>query len=137
MMMVFEKKTSKKKQDVIEEAIAFVSEYYDIDGINIYIEPRRSLLKTLNQAGNMIYEGDNDYAISIDITQSLKEIFITTLHEMVHVAQFFTGKLSYGENMGHMFDGKFYPKDVEYRQRPWEIEAHKMEDVLLNEFAKG
>lgn len=74
--------------------------------------------------GTCLDIGDRDYLIEVDKKLSLGDDFLTTVfHEMVHVKQYVRKEL-YSEC-------NFYDTREEYLNLPWEIEAYKMQEVLL------
>ena len=74
--------------------------------------------------GTCLDVGDRDYLIEVDKKLSLGDDFLTTVfHEMVHVKQYVRKEL-YSEC-------NFYDTREEYLNLPWEIEAYKMQEVLL------
>lgn len=66
--------------------------------------------------------------------QSTEYTFIRdVVHEMVHLKQYYTGKLKFLST--HVrYDGKNIYKDLEYQDRPWEIEAFGMESYLIEDY---
>lgn len=82
--------------------------------------------------------GDNKYCVIIsrDLKPSMFPEII--LHELVHVSQFSTGRLSYDEISDTVsWDGKVFPhKSTSYHELPWEQHAHSTEAALLVEYHK-
>lgn len=74
--------------------------------------------------------------IEINKNLDLNTMVSTILHEMVHVKQIMSKKLVQGEGnkpskwLGVETKGK-------YADLPWEIEAYKLEEVMLAEFKNG
>lgn len=64
--------------------------------------------------------GDNEYEIDLKRTLRLREMLITLAHEMVHVKQYFKGEYDQPNET-----------DIEYWDRPSEIEAHGREVGLF------
>lgn len=122
MIVYFENKISKKKEDVILKAIDIAQRELmsDVDDINIYIQSKRNLYSKYNICGDCMWEDDNDYRIRIDSSIEISELITTVLHEMVHVKQYI-----YGEDVDN---------NLPYYDRPHEIEAHKLEIVLKRIF---
>lgn len=67
---------------------------------------------------------------------SAKELFYPTIHELVHVSQIHTGKLSASRTGVFVWEDKTYPIDPatisykEYQQLPWELEAYEQQHIL-------
>lgn len=82
--------------------------------------------------------GDNKYRVIIsrDLKPSMFPEII--LHELVHVSQFSTGRLSYDEISDTVsWDGEVFPhKSTSYHELPWEQHAHSTETDLLVEYHK-
>ena len=71
--------------------------------------------------------GKRDYHIEINKKLSLTDNFLTTIfHEMVHVKQYVRKEL-YSEC-------NFYKTRDEYLNLPWEVEAYRVQEELLNEW---
>jgi hypothetical protein len=67
---------------------------------------------------------------------SAKELFYPTIHELIHVSQIFTGKLSISRTGVYVWENKTYPVDPlkmsykDYQQLPWERDAHEQQMIL-------
>tara|TARA_B100000073_G_scaffold327316_1_gene312896 strand:+ start:2086 stop:2544 length:459 start_codon:yes stop_codon:yes gene_type:complete len=73
-----------------------------------------------------------EFNIEIDSKQKLRDLLVTLAHEMVHVKQFSKGELYESTKVSkHRWQGKWLKKDLEYWDRPWEIEAHGREIGLF------
>lgn len=75
----------------------------------------------------------------IRIDSLLEEIeFVTTiLHEMVHVKQYLKGEL---KDKGHFitfWKKQKFDRRTEFAEKPWEVEAYMMEEILTEEFYNG
>ena len=68
-----------------------------------------------------------DYSIEIEDDLTEQEKLQTLAHEFVHVKQYLMGELS----MDHKYWRGSKIKNLEYREEPWEIEAHNREQELL------
>ena len=98
--------------------------------------PRMNLditVKLCKPTGAMGYclEEDNNrtFELEIDKTQSLRALLETVAHEMVHVKQYARRELNPNKEV---WMGKTYnPKNVNYWDLPWEIEAHGREVGLF------
>lgn len=65
-------------------------------------------------------------------TEGIDAMMKTAMHEMVHVAQFRSGKLRYEPAMV-WYDGTVDSDDLAYLESPWEKEAYAMEEVLFKQ----
>jgi hypothetical protein len=75
-----------------------------------------------------------EFLIEID-THLDKETYITVLlHEMIHLLQWVRGDLKLKASKMH-YKGKCV-EDLEYWNKPHEVEAHKLEKILYREYIK-
>ena len=93
-------------------------------------------------ATGFCWEGDSNREFNLEIKQSLnEEEFIETVcHEMVHVWQGATKRMTEESNKRLWLckDGKYrnYP-NCDYMRQPWEVEAYRMQSDLLKEFKES
>jgi hypothetical protein len=74
------------------------------------------------------HDGLDDYEIRL-WTEDVSAI----LHEMVHVMQYANYELEvYSEGRGY-WQGKLY-ENLTYEESPWEIEAFRLEEILVKNF---
>ena len=77
------------------------------------------------------------FEIEVGRNMRLRALLETVAHEMVHVKQYAQGELYESVKQGkHRWQGKWLPKDPEYWDRPWEIEAHGREVGLFVRWAE-
>lgn len=77
--------------------------------------------------GTCLDINNRDYVIEVDKKLSLGDNFLTTIfHEMVHVKQYVRKEL--------YSDCNFYDTREEYLNLPWEIEAYRVQEELLDEW---
>ena len=118
---------SKSQKNHVEKMVAFCAKK---------LMPKMNLDITVNlckPTGAMGYccEADNKrtFELEIDKSQSLRALLETVAHEMVHVKQYARRELDPNKEV---WMGKTYnPKDVNYWDLPWEIEAHGREVGLF------
>jgi len=53
-------------------------------------------------------------------------------HEIIHISQYYSGKLNYENNVIKWDDRVYQLNDIQYEDRPWEIEAFSQEKELSN-----
>ena len=76
---------------------------------------------------NIEIKNMKDYVIEVDKKLSLGDNFLTTVfHEMVHVKQYVRKEL--------YSDCNFYDTREEYLNLPWEVEAYRVQEELLDEW---
>ena len=65
-----------------------------------------------------------------------RDLFYPTIHELVHVSQMHTGKLSMSRTGVYLWENKTYPINPltmsyqAYQQLPWELDAHAQQKIL-------
>lgn len=83
------------------------------------------------------YPYDRQFKIYISVALDPYNFLETMMHELVHVKQFAKGEMKdYARDSKHIrwHKEKINLESVEYRNLPWEIEAHTLEKPLAHEF---
>jgi len=102
--------------------------------IFINIRTIRKLAEKQGVYGDVIDEGDREFTVRIDVSLPLEELISTMLHEMVHVWQYTTKRMIYKWVHEVRFNKDVYSWDMPYNDRPWEIEANKLEKQLKEKY---
>lgn len=123
--MIYEVENLPKKVslDLLDRAVSFAADFLDLD-VDLLVE-FENLKK--HQCGFCDYDED-EVVITIAKRLSVHEMIVTLFHEMVHVKQYAEGRL---EQVGVWLGQKY---DCDYCDLPWEIEAHEMEQVMMEQF---
>jgi len=133
----FQNKCAKHRKRAIEDAIMFASSQL-MSRIRkpVYINIRtiRKLAEKQGVYGDVIDEGDREFTVRIDVSLPLEELISTMLHEMVHVWQYTTKRMVYKWVHEVRFNKDVYSWDMPYNDRPWEIEANKLEKQLKEKY---
>lgn len=117
MLVEFESRFAKRKEELICDAIAFgSSKLFSEDNVYINIIAMRKQ----GVCGDCMYEDDNEFTIRLSKSLSPSELVTTVLHELVHVSQYLRGMIM--------------NNDLPYDERPHEIEAHAMEKQLTEAY---
>jgi len=117
MIVEFEGKFAKIKEDLICNAIAFgANKMFPNEDVYINIQA----VKKEGLCGDCMYEDDNEFTIRLNRSLTLSELVTTVLHELVHVSQYLKGMVM--------------DTTSAYEDRWQEIEAHAMEKQLKEEF---
>jgi hypothetical protein len=123
---------SKRNKVLVAKAIKYAVYRYGIQDIDLVAKLGKPNKKAWG------YSDDNEvsgYKIWIYPASSqgegILEILSTVFHEMTHIKQFHLGELDLNRLIPR-WKGKKCKAD--YKNQPWEIEAHEMEAVLLKEF---
>lgn len=119
-----------KKNQLVESIIKRASCYLELP-TTIEIE--------FQDLGNSAYgETDIDHKrITLNFKLELNDLFIPLLHELIHLEQIHTGKLSRSKDGQYVWEGQvFYVNPLsmsyeEYRQLPWEFDSDKKQQKLL------
>lgn len=90
----------------------------------------------LSSYGETILSPTNKNSIILNSQLTLRELFYPTIHELVHVSQIHTGRLSISRTGVFVWENKTYPVDPlkmsyrEYQKLPWEVDAHEQQMIL-------
>lgn len=122
MIIYFENQISKKKQDIVMNAINLACKELlpRIRNLNISIITSRNLFKKYGVCGDCMWEDGRDFTIRLDNSINIDELITTILHEMVHVKQYVRNE--------------YFNYDLPYNERPHEIEAHTLERSLKGKY---
>ena len=118
-------KTNKKQQQIIERALWFAKSYllprHKIDEIEI------ESVTDLHAHGDCYDADDRSYIIRVNKDLSKEDLLTTIFHEFVHIKQHI--KREFG---GDIFE--LSNQEVAYEDRPYEIEAFRLEKEMLEEY---
>jgi len=125
--MIYEVENLPKKVslDLLDRAVSFAADFLDLE-VDLLIE-FESLKK--HQCGFCDYDAD-EVILTISKRLSVHEMIVTLFHEMVHVKQYAEGRL---EQVGVWLGQKY---DCDYVDLPWEVEAHEIEQVMMEKFGE-
>lgn len=113
---------------VLEKALAFAGDFLGAgDDLMVFL----GFGNYGPVAGYADNTDDDEYEVLINRNLDLDEMIVTLFHEMVHVYQMYSGRYNVDEQT---WDGVDYSK-ASYLERPWEIEAYELEQVMLKGFA--
>ena len=124
-MFIEFRNTNKKQQQTIEDALWFAKSYllprHKIDEIEI------ESWKDLPHDGDCYDADDRSFIIRVNKELSKEELLTTIFHEFVHIKQHI--KKEFG---GDVFG--ISNEEVAYMDRPYEIEAFRLEKEMLEEY---
>ena len=114
------------------------------NSLDITIRIEKNLYEKRSIWGDMFCDDEerSPKCFDIRLNYSGKQSFATLIkvlcHELIHVVQFATRRLRYLSDPYRIgFLSEHYSSDVvEYDDRPWEIEAHELEDEVF-EYVKA
>ena len=133
IVIEFETKCSALRREAIEAAVHFAASQMlprIRKPVFINIRAIRKLAKKQGVYGDCMDEGDREFTIRIDVSLPLDQMITTILHEMVHVWQYVSNRMVYKWVHEVRFAKEVYSWDMPYDDRPWEIEAHRLEKQL-------
>ena len=131
MYIEFKRRTNKKLKRTIEDALWFAKSYllprHKID--EIHIEPLKFDQYGLSNLNGDVYDlDDRSYYIRINRQLSVDDLIKTIFHEFVHIKQ----------HIKKEFGGDVFAVDksskVAYEDRPYEIEAFKLERKMFDNY---
>ena len=124
-MFIEFRNTNKKRQRTIEDALWFAKSYllprHKIDEIEI------ESWKDLPHDGDCYDADDRSFIIRVNIDLSKEDLLTTIFHEFVHIKQHI--KKEFG---GDVFG--ISNEEVAYMDRPYEVEAFRLEQEMLEEY---
>ena len=125
-MFIEFRNTNKKRQRTIEDALWFAKSYllprHKIDEIHV-----ESVKNWGDKNGDVYDADDRSYIIRVNKELSEQDLLTTIFHEFVHIKQHI--KKEFG---GDVFG--ISNEEVAYMDRPYEIEAFRLEKKLLEEY---
>ena len=133
---------SKVQQDMIRSATSHALDYLIStrmkNSLEITIIIKKDLYKNKLLWGDMSVEDDSrspkfyDVRLSYSGVQSYGQLIKVLCHELIHVAQFATRRLRHLSGPLRIGFGRdhYTSSGVDYDDRPWELEAHALEDEI-------
>jgi hypothetical protein len=125
-----------KKQRELVESMA----YYCVDMLGMSklrtLDIEVKLTKLTSAIGYCLSYDTRNFELEIAKQSSLRRMLETVAHEMVHVKQYARKELVDQDMDGVCFLGKKINPDVEYWDKPYEIEAHGREVGLFIRWAQ-
>ena len=124
-MFIEFRNTNKKRQRTIEDALWFAKSYllprHKIDEIEI------ESVKGLDIYGDCYDTDDRSFLVRVNKDLSEEDLLTTIFHEFVHIKQHI--KKEFGGDVFAISNDK-----VAYMDRPYEVEAFRLEKELLEEY---
>jgi Zn-dependent peptidase ImmA (M78 family) len=118
MLVEFESKFAKNKENLICDAIAYGMAKLFPHESDVYINIEA--IRKQGVCGDCMFEDDKDFTIRLNKSLSLSDLVTTVLHELVHVKQYLEGMVMDTESA--------------YEDRWQEVEAHALEKELTEGF---
>lgn len=112
---------TKKERSIIKEALFFAKEYLIPRIRNLDVEI--SLVKNMDVDADVVGD-EREFVMRIRKGQDRDDLLTAVFHEMVHVKQ-------YVRNEFPVFE---VGCEVDYLERPWEIEAFDLQEKMLDTY---
>jgi hypothetical protein len=113
---------------LIQKSELRIRKYINLpEKVKIILRPIRDVI---GSAATYRVKTQNYYSVEIDVRQNLDEFCDTLLHELVHIEQYFEGRLKLKSELFYsIYEGRkirlVSHKSDEYNNLPWEKEATK------------
>ena len=124
--MIVVKGGRSKQRSAVHKAAKFAWDYLmpRISNCDIWIE-----LKKIDDAHGYCMQIDKrEFELEIDKRLKGDDFLTTVFHEMVHVKQ--------GVRKEWQFDEIIYKTQEEYYNLPWEVEAYKLQEEILDAYVR-
>ncbi len=108
----------------LDPKIEYVINFYELDSEEDVLNQQATNKTRLHGFCQKLNDGG--YLIIIRKSCSVAQQMMTICHELLHVKQMQEGRLQV-ENDGYLWEGKSYPINLEYLERPWEQEVISMQ----------
>jgi len=125
-------------QSVIDHSLDYLVSKRMKNTLEITVNIEKNLYKNRLIWGDMFVEDDSrspkffDIRLNYSGVQSYGQLIKVLCHELIHVAQFATRRLRYLSHPLRVGFGRchYTTSDINYEDRPWELEAHALEDEI-------
>ena len=127
-----------KKRKTILKAVKFFSEYLKLNcyDASIVIDFKFGLTDCFNEYASVEYNGVDTCTVLIDADIHNNLAIQIVAHEMVHVKQYFSGKLSWDNEGLQLWKNCHIEDGLKYTETPWEIDAMKNQIIMMYKFAE-
>jgi hypothetical protein len=92
--------------------------------------------KTQDCGNTVVLPGLDIIFVCIKLSKNITEVAKSLVHEMVHVKQLSKGTLRTVKG-GYMWANRFFPSSTEYLDRPWEVQAFQLQEIVLRKVLKA
>ena len=113
---------TKREKRLVEQAVLFAKEYLmpRIRELDVDITITKKMEVDADVVGD-----EREYEMRIRSGQDEEDLITSVFHEMVHVKQGVRGEFPL-----------FEQSDMDYLDRPWEIEAYDLQEKILDAYKK-
>lgn len=127
---------TKKKRELAEKIVTFAKSklFPRHTRCLLEVELVNNLTMKEGVAGEAWDNGDREFYVRVDSALEREDFITTLLHEMVHVKQYVKGELKDMSGFRILWKKEEFHSQMEYHDRPWEIEAYTLEKELDKQF---
>ena len=121
--------------DILKDSFNDIKQFIKLPkNLNINFRPVRCAFGRAYYVRPSQSSSAKEYIVEIDVRQDLATFKNTMIHELVHVEQFYQGRLKDAGSMYFKWNGKKMLIDTSsldaYNELPWEIEANVRAELL-------
>lgn len=121
--------------DVLTDSFNEIKQFIKLPrNLTINFRPVRGAFGRAFYLKSNLLSSGRDYIVEIDVRQDLETFKNTMIHELVHIEQFYQGRLKEAGDMHFKWNGKKMLIDMSsldiYNSLPWEIEANVRAELL-------
>jgi hypothetical protein len=129
---------STKNKEYIENITYIGLNIFDIDSLTVNIFDIPTIIKLNNYLNGYNVKGfivktfNNNYSIYIDYNETHDNLLLILSHELIHLEQYQNNRLEllFGGDIIRYNNNLYILNDINYSQRPWEVEAFDKEQDL-------
>jgi hypothetical protein len=121
--------------DVLKDSFNDIKQFIKLPrNLNIVFRPVRDAYGRAFYVKPNVFSESRQYVVEVDVRQDLATFKNTMIHELVHIEQFYQGRLKDAGSMHFKWNGKKMLIDTSsldiYNGLPWEVEANVRAELL-------
>lgn len=121
--------------DILKDSFSDIKQFIKLPrNLNIVFRPVRDAYGTAFYVKPNVFSESKQYVVEVDVRQDLATFKNTMIHELVHIEQFYQGRLKEDDSMHFKWNGKKILLDMSsldiYNSLPWEVEANVRAELL-------
>lgn len=123
--------------DVVTDNYRDIEQYITLpEDLSINFRPVRNAYGKAFYTKSVLFPNTKEYIVEVDVRQDLDTFKHTLLHELVHIEQFYQGRLKDAGSTHFKWKGKKMLVDTSsmdaYNKLPWEVEANTRAELLMH-----
>ena len=121
--------------DVLKDSFNDIKQFIKLPrNLNIVFRTVRDAYGRAFYVKPNVFSESQQYVVEVDVRQDLATFKNTMIHELVHIEQFYQGRLKDAGSMHFKWNGKKMLIDMSsldiYNSLPWEVEANVRAELL-------